>query len=102
MPGLMEELNLKPGVIYGDDVLNVRSGLFPAAPRHRDLTISDRLLIPVVQLCPEEGIRDPSHQRDDFVHSVSVLELPLIAITPRRDEGADGDGRLPHPIPYHP
>lgn len=23
MPGLMEELNLKPGVIYGDDVLNV-------------------------------------------------------------------------------
>jgi hypothetical protein len=26
MPGLMQELNLKPGVIYGDDVLNVRLG----------------------------------------------------------------------------
>lgn len=24
MPGLMQELNLKPGVIYGEDVLNVR------------------------------------------------------------------------------
>lgn len=29
MPGLLKELNLKPGVIYGDDVLNVR---LPASP----------------------------------------------------------------------
>jgi hypothetical protein len=29
MPGLMQELGLKPGVIYGDDVLNV--WLVPAA-----------------------------------------------------------------------
>ena len=76
--GLMQELNLKPGVIYGEDVLNVRfsvssTGFLP--PQAAILTI--RLAL---QLRPEEGIRHPCRQRYLVVNSVSFnARLPLPA-----------------------